>query len=129
MVKKWDIIIIAFLMVLSFLPEVILGFVAVDSTSDIVYAHVIVDDEILKEIPLTGQKELKEIEITTKYGTNVLYVEDEKIRVHSATCPDQVCVHQLDVSKPHQMLICLPNRFIVEIVGPSKDKDDTIISQ
>lgn len=44
-------------------------------------------------------------------------VEPGRIRIVSATCPDQVCVRQGWISDSTVPVVCLPNQVIVEIVG------------
>ena len=48
---------------------------------------------------------------------NVVEVEPGRIRIVSATCPDQVCVRQGWISDSTVPVVCLPNQVIVEIVG------------
>ena len=43
--------------------------------------------------------------------------EPGRIRIVSATCPDQVCVRQGWISDSTVPVVCLPNQVIVEIVG------------
>jgi len=60
----------------------------------------------------------KMVEINTEYGYNVLEIQASgKIRVTEASCHDQLDVLMGYISKPNQMLVCLPNRFVVRLVG------------
>ena len=70
-----------------------------------VLARVYQRGELMEEIRLEGGAE------------NVVEVEPGRIRIVSATCPDQVCVRQGWISDSTVPVVCLPNQVIVEIVG------------
>ena len=56
---------------------------------------------------------------------NTLKIEDHKIRMISATCPDHLCIKQGAINKKGQSIICLPHKLIVEVVsGDEKQQDD-----
>lgn len=120
--KKWDKIIIASLLVLSFLPHLFFGmFVSKDYNKT--YAVVTVNGKPYKEIPLTGQISAKDYRIETEYGTNLLRVENERIAIIEADCPDKICVEPGFIHKPGQSLVCLPNRVYVEIEGINQEQE------
>ena len=48
---------------------------------------------------------------------NVVEVEPGRIRIVSATCPDQVCVRQGWISDSTVTVVSLPTQVVVEIVG------------
>lgn len=45
---------------------------------------------------------------------NVILVEPGSIRMQSADCPDQICVHQ-GVLHDAGRIVCLPNRVLIEM--------------
>lgn len=55
------------------------------------------------------------IPIESKYGRNVLLVEEDSCRVIEADCPDQIDVLQGKIYDVGEMLVCLPHRLIIEI--------------
>ena len=56
---------------------------------------------------------------------NTLKIENHKIRMISATCPDCLCIKQGAINKKGQSIICLPHKLIVEVVsGNEKEQDD-----
>lgn len=60
----------------------------------------------------------KMVEINTEYGYNVIEIQASgKVRVTKASCPDQLDVAMRWINKPNQMLVCLPNRLVVRLVG------------
>lgn len=57
-----------------------------------------------------------EMVITGKNGgTNRLIIEKGKARIGEASCPDKLCVHQHEISKAGESIICLPNEVVLEI--------------
>lgn len=125
MFKKWDIIIIVALMIISFLPEVILVMI-LGKGYDNTYAEVTIAGELYKNIPLSEHKGEETIEVKTKTGVNIIKVSDDKISIVEADCPDKVCMKPGFIHKPGESLVCLPNRLMIQIKGNSEE--DIIIS-
>lgn len=50
-------------------------------------------------------------------GTNTLVIENGQAYILDATCPDKVCIYQGKISRPGEMIVCLPNLMIAKIVG------------
>ena len=55
---------------------------------------------------------------------NTLKIENHKIRMISATCPDHLCIKQGTINKKGQSIICLPHKLIVEVVSGGENKQD-----
>lgn len=43
-----------------------------------------------------------------------------------ASCPDKLCVHQADISKNGEMIVCLPNEILVIVEGGEANELDSI---
>ncbi|WP_157047863.1 hypothetical protein [Cellulosilyticum ruminicola] len=54
-IKKWDIIIIGLLLIISFLPYMLIKELVKDDITKGTYAYITVEGEFYKEIPLTGR--------------------------------------------------------------------------
>lgn len=52
---------------------------------------------------------------------HLLSVADGKVRMAAADCRDQICVRHRPVSADGESIICLPDRFVVEIMGGEDD--------
>lgn len=65
----------------------------------------------------------KLIEIKTQYGYNKVEINENKVRIVEANCPDQLCVNKGWISKSNQMVICLPHRLVVKITGEDTGVD------
>lgn len=83
-----------------------------------VLARVYQRGQLVEEIRLDRVREPYSFPLTGEEGAeNVVEVEPGRIRIVSATCPDQVCVRQGWISDSAVPVVCLPNQVIVEIVG------------
>lgn len=125
MFKKWDIIIIAVLMLFSFIPEIVFG-VILGKEYNSTYAEITVAGELYKTIPLSANKGTEIIEVETKYGRNVIKVEDNNIGIIETSCTDKICMHPEHINEAGHALVCLPNRVMIEIKGDIQD--DVIVS-
>lgn len=80
-----------------------------------VYAEVSVDGTAVETLDLN-----EDIELTIEGyngGTNHLVIKNKEAYVTEASCPDKVCIHQGKIHSSTEMIVCLPNRFSVRIVG------------
>lgn len=73
---------------------------------------------LLMEIDLSELTEPVTCTVEGENGLfNVIYAERDRIRMESATCPDQICVHQGWIYDSAMPIVCMPNKLVVEIVG------------
>ena len=70
------------------------------------------DNEIVKELSLNRDDSFT---ITTDLGTNTIVVENGQAFMADADCPDKICEQMGLISKPGEMIICLPHKIIVEV--------------
>lgn len=68
-----------------------------------------------------GLGENREIEIG---DTNACRIQDGKVRMIEADCPDQICVHTAEISADGGTIVCLPNRIVLEIISDGTDGSD-----
>lgn len=127
MFKKWDIIIIASLVILSFIPTIIFG-LFVGNNYNRTYAEITIAGKVFKKIPLSEHSGIDTLDINTKYGSNHVEIVDNTIAIVDATCSDSVCIQQKFISKPGERIVCLPNKVMIEIKGETNDEDEIIIS-
>ena len=82
-------------------------------------------------VKITVDKEVVGVYDLTKNQTitlahNKVVIEDGKVRMESADCPDHLCVKKGEKSYAWQSIVCLPNKVVVEIEGaPQGDVDFT----
>lgn len=49
-------------------------------------------------------------------ASNVIVIENGKVYVKSATCPDGICVGHRPVFRDGESIICLPNRVVITVI-------------
>lgn len=59
-------------------------------------------------------------------GTNHLVIQDGKVKMNEATCPDLICVHQREIQYSGESIICLPNKVVVRVIGGETDDVDAV---
>lgn len=126
-IKKWDIIIITFFILVSFIPAAVFALTA-SSAEEGLTAVIQVQGETYREVRLTGHTGEDQILIKTELGMNLIQVVDGKIGMFEASCPDKVCYDPHFISEQGETIVCLPNRVVIEVKGsaPSKDQNDII---
>lgn len=81
-----------------------------------------VKGEIYKTIPLTNKEEL--ITIETGLGKNVIKINENGAHMIEADCADPEGWHDYHITEPGQVLVCLPNKVVVEIKSKKKVEID-----
>ncbi len=111
---KADLILAAILILLCIGATAAAAYAGIGGTS----AEVRVDGQIYGTYPLSDDRTL---DIVTDRGTNRLIIEDGKIRMEEADCPDGYCLQQHrqegGISRSNETIVCLPNRVVVSVQG------------
>ncbi|MBQ3573456.1 MAG: NusG domain II-containing protein [Clostridia bacterium] len=91
-------------------------------------ATISVDGEVIYKIPINSVSTPYEIPIENGGHSNVVLVENGKISMKSADCPDGLCVKQGSISITAYPIVCLPNKVIIKIEGdiPVNEEPDAI---
>ncbi len=82
-------------------------------------AEIYQNGELIRTVSLS---ENTEFTVYCDEGFNVVTVEDGKICVSSADCPDKVCVRQGKISGKVP-IVCLPHRLEIRVVGGDESVD------
>ncbi|MEG1795252.1 MAG: NusG domain II-containing protein [Clostridium sp.] len=128
-VKKWDVIIIIVLVMISFVPYIIFTYSQRNNTGEI-YAVVSVAGEEYKKIRLDNHTTTEEFTVKTPEGFNIIRIEGSTIGVIDADCPDKVCILPGLVNKVGERLVCLPHKVVVEIKGTKiQESEEDFISR
>lgn len=90
------------------------------------YISVQVNGEEYKKIIFDKSLIGKTVEIETEFGYNIIEVGDEEVRVIEASCPDKLDVLQGTISRPGELIVCLPNRLVIEIVGAEEAEENEV---
>ena len=66
------------------------------------------------------------VEIETSYGRNVLRIEDGRVWMQEADCPNHDCVEKGAIAKTGQIILCLPHKLSVTVVNEGEETPDAI---
>ncbi|NLZ54362.1 MAG: NusG domain II-containing protein, partial [Thermoanaerobacteraceae bacterium] len=61
------------------------------------------------------------VPVTT--GENIVEIDRDRVRMLYAQCPDKDCMRQGFISRPGQMIVCLPNRMVIKIQSDKSTKE------
>lgn len=82
------------------------------------------DGQVLDTFPITAGM----ADETLEYGEYTVELSHGHVRVESAPCTNQDCVHTGWIHQPGQSIICLPGRFVVELsAADGTDPDIDIV--
>ena len=70
------------------------------------------DNELIRELSLSHDTAYT---VSNELGSNTVVIEDHQVYVRDADCPDRRCEKQGPISKPGDMIICLPHKLIIEV--------------
>lgn len=124
---KGDKYLIIIIVIISILSLAYVKKVAVDYKEE--YISIQVNGEEIKKIIFDRNIIGKNIPIETEFGYNLIEIGDKKVRVIEADCPDQLDVKQGYISRVGEVIVCLPNRLVVEIKGMDDERDIDYISR
>ena len=67
------------------------------------------------------------ITIQNDSGINAIQIQNKKVWMEEADCPDGYCKEQGHISKNKQTIVCLPHKLVVEISDDSeKSEPDSV---
>ena len=75
--------------------------------------------EEIYRINLSEIKEPKRLVITCDYGSNVVLLENGRISIVQADCPDKLCVEQGAITTGGVPIVCLPHKLYINITDDS----------
>ncbi|AFS78017.1 hypothetical protein DUF1312 [Gottschalkia acidurici 9a] len=119
---KWDKYLAALIILLSLSSMIYIKNIATNKGNK--YAVIEVDGKEYKKITFSNDNEKKHLEIKTQYGYNKVEIQGEKVRVIDADCPDKLDVKQGWISSVDEVIVCLPNRLVIEIRGEKNSQDE-----
>lgn len=131
--RKGDIILLAILAVAGVIIAGVYGFQMwkrnqAHTQESAYYVQVDVNNRAEALLPMDTDGEFTFKNIYAE-GENVLHIQDGKVSMHSANCPDQVCVYQGELTPPTIVpIVCMPNVVYVSILERS-EIDWSLISE
>ena len=119
---KRDIILVLSMVIIAAAAFLIINFAVKKDGS---YAVIKVDGKVIKTLDLNSGETTIEVN-GYQGGVNKVVINDGKVSMTEADCPDELCVKTGKISRVGETIVCLPPRVVVEIKG-SQD-DDSIDS-
>lgn len=124
MIKHWDVIIVIFLMLASFLPLGIFAYAQAAVGDSQVKAVVSADGEVVTEFILADDNQIEEYTYTDEHGhENVIVRDGLEVYMSEANCTDQLCVRKGAIDAFGETIVCLPNHVMVEVEPVNSDSD------
>jgi hypothetical protein len=120
MIKKGDFVLTALVLLLA-LGLALAFFLPRGQTGNSVTLRV--NGEVLGVYSL---EQNQQIPVQTRGGYNLLVIEQGRVHMEQADCPDGYCIFQGSISRAGQTLVCLPHRLIAQINGPAENIYDEI---
>lgn len=118
MVKPFDIIIVSFLFVLSFLPTMIFAVETAHIEKSKLYAVISFNGEEVDRFLLTGNEKQRLITYYPAPGKyNIIEIDGERIRDKADNSPQQIAVRTGWIQSLGQTSLNLPHRMLIEIVS------------
>ena len=122
--RRNDILLIALLLVVSATLFVYL-FVFRKSGNTV---EVTVDGKLYGTYSLSGNMSHDIVTGKDGEGLNRFVIEDGKVYMEYASCPDGICVSHPPVFRDGQSIVCLPNRVVVTVVSETDDNETDIVA-
>ena len=85
-----------------------------------------VDGQVYTTIPFANIEGMRTIDLETERGFNRITIDKDGAEIIEANCPDKICVHTAKITQPGPIIVCLPHRVSVEIIGEGEMGIDDI---
>jgi hypothetical protein len=121
-INRYDIALIAAIVIINVVILFSGGRKAVHADEKIayVYSH----EELVGEYVMSDDYETEFTVGDEKSGYNTVHIENGEIWIHDATCPDKICLSQGKISRDGEIIVCLPNQFMIQIEDNAEEEND-----
>jgi hypothetical protein len=79
------------------------------------YIKVTVDGKIYGTYSLDNDQRI-EIKTNEEEWINIIVINEGKVHMEQANCPDGYCIDKGNINKTNQTIVCLPHKVVVEII-------------
>lgn len=117
----WDKAVTVFLLGLSVITMVCQGLFLTGGDGERVV--ITVDKKEYAIYNFSDIKGEKVVDIETEFGSNRVLIKENSVCVTDASCPDKLDVKAGEISKTNQVIVCLPNKLMIEIKGGERKVD------
>lgn len=128
-IRPWDIVIIVFLILSSFLPLAVFSMQNTAQDDATKQAVLKVDGEVIKVFDLKEGGPTYTYKYEDSDGDyNLIEVSGDKIRMVESNCGDQICVQRGWISKAGETPIaCLPHNLFITVEASDGSEDGSLI--
>lgn len=77
--------------------------------------EIIVDGKTQYSYNLNDKDEIVVLTGESDEFQNTVIIDDGKVYIESANCPDKICVAHKPISKEGQTIVCLPHKLVVAV--------------
>lgn len=123
-INKYDIALILAIIAVNVFILIYGSFNAVEKGQKIAYVYS--DKQLVGEYTLTKNYETEFKIDSATGGYNTIHIEDGKVWIHEATCPDKICLNQGKISNGGELIVCLPNKLLVQIEDDSGSSENDV---
>lgn len=116
--KKWIIIVVVILLA-SIIGTLVVFLHDRSGTT----AEIVVDGEVIQTVDLSKADGEQYITVEYEGRTNTILVQNGRICVIEAQCPDKVCVETGWIPSGEKSIVCLPNHLVIRIVESNSEID------
>lgn len=121
MITKGDKILIFSVIVISFV--IFAGFQVYGLAGGKTYVLIEINGKLYQRVSLGEDGPNLKISVPVTTGENIVEIDRDRVRMLYAQCPDKDCMRQGFISRPGQMIVCLPNRMVIKIQSDKSTKE------
>ncbi len=117
---KYDKILICLCLLTALIFYILFG--CIFSLGSASMVRITVDGQVYGEYALAD----KTVDVKTEFGHNTIEITKDGAYVSFADCPDKIDVKSGKISKPGQIIICVPNRLSVQMIDEKSNVDGVV---
>lgn len=68
----------------------------------------------------------QEITVTGPIGKTIIKIDHGSVQVIASNCPEKACVRTGKIRHAGEMIVCVPNKVVIKIIGKMNNQFDVI---
>ena len=85
------------------------------------------DGKIVEKLDLGASVGSSSLRVEWEQGYNIIEVENGRVRISEADCPDGFCLRQGWVNSGARPIVCLPHRLVVQLENEGAPDVDAVV--
>jgi len=123
-ITRFDKLVIFVVLILAALSYVVFSYAVFDDRAKGI--EVLVDGKEYASYDFADITDYKKVKIESEFGYNVIEITNKGARMVESSCPDKLGIKSGEITKAGQMIICVPNKIFVRVVGENKLNVDKV---